>query len=58
MNASFDSIKDELSGIWIGKFETSSSNPSAINGGENVTDLDVIIRSNITSWRYSRMLCR
>ena len=41
----------ELSGIWVGKFETSSSNPSAENGGGNVTDLDAMIKPNVTSWR-------
>ncbi len=42
---------DELSGIWVGKFETSSSEPSAENGGGNVTTLDSIIKPNVTSWR-------
>ncbi len=42
---------EEISGMWVGKFETSSSNPSAINGGANVTNLDAMIRPNITSWR-------
>ncbi len=42
---------EELSGIWIGKFETSSSNPSATNGGGNVTTLDAMIKPNVTSWR-------
>ena len=42
---------EELSGIWVGKFETSSSNPSAENGGGNVTDLDAMIKPNVTSWR-------
>ncbi len=41
----------ELSGIWVGKFETSSSNPSASNGGGNTTSLDAMIRPNVTSWR-------
>ena len=41
----------ELSGIWVGKFETSSSNPSASNGGGNTTSLDAMIKPNITSWR-------
>ncbi len=43
---------EELSGIWVGKFETSSSNPSASNGGGNTTDLDAMIKPNVTSWRY------
>ena len=42
---------EELSGIWVGKFETSSSNSSAGNGGENVTNLDAMIKPNVTSWR-------
>ena len=41
----------ELSGIWIGKFETSSSSPTTTNGGENVTNLDAMIKPNVTSWR-------
>ena len=43
---------EELSGIWVGKFETSSSNPSASNGGDNTTDLDPMIKPNVTSWRH------
>ena len=42
---------EELSGIWVGKFETSSSNPSASNGGGNTTSLDAMIKPNVTSWR-------
>ena len=42
---------EELSGIWVGKFETSSSNPSVSNGGGNTTELDPIIKPNVTSWR-------
>ena len=41
----------ELSGIWVGKFETSSSNPSASNGGVNTTSLDAMIKPNVKSWR-------
>ena len=43
---------EELSGIWVGKFETSSSNPSAEYGGGNTTELDAMIKPNVTSWRY------
>ena len=43
---------EELSGIWVGKFETSSSNPSANYGGGNTTELDPMIKPNVTSWRY------
>ena len=42
---------EELRGIWVGKFETSSSNPTAIRGGGNTTELDAMIKPNITSWR-------
>ena len=42
---------EEISGMWVGKFETSSSNPSATNGGGNVTTLDAMIKPNVTSWR-------
>ena len=42
----------DLSGIWVGKFETSSSNPSASDGGGNTTELDPMIKPNVTSWRY------
>ncbi len=41
----------ELSGIWVGKFETSSSNPSLSSGGGNTTSLDPMIKPNVTSWR-------
>ena len=41
----------ELSGIWVGKFETSSSNPSLTNGGGNTTELDAMIKPDVTSWR-------
>ncbi len=42
---------EELSGIWVGKFETSSSNPTAEYGGGNVTNLDAMINPNVPSWR-------
>ena len=42
---------EELSGIWVGKFETSSSNPNDSNGGGNTTGLDPMIKPNVTSWR-------
>ena len=41
----------ELSGIWVGKFESSSSNPNAEYGGGNTTELDAMIKPNVTSWR-------
>jgi len=42
---------EELSGIWVGKFETSSSDPSIGYGGGNTTRLDPMIKPNVTSWR-------
>ena len=42
---------EELSGIWVGKFETSSSNPSTSSGGGNTTELDAMVKPNVTSWR-------
>ena len=42
---------EELRGIWVGKFETSSSNPSASYGGGNTTSLDALIKPNTSSWR-------
>ncbi|HIS38458.1 MAG TPA: hypothetical protein IAB45_03000 [Candidatus Onthousia faecavium] len=42
---------EELPGIWVGKFETSSSNPLASFGGSNDTTLDPMIKPNVTSWR-------
>ena len=46
---------EELSGIWVGKFETSSSDPSAVNGGGNTTRLDPMIKPNVTSWRNTNV---
>ncbi len=37
----------ELSGIWVGKFETSNTEQSSINN----TTLDPIIKPNVSSWR-------
>ncbi|HIS38371.1 MAG TPA: hypothetical protein IAB45_02555 [Candidatus Onthousia faecavium] len=42
---------EELSGIWVGKFETSSSDPSLEHGGGNTTELDPMIKPNVVSWR-------
>ena len=42
---------EELAGIWVGKFETSSNNPSATNGGDNTTALDPMIKPNVLSWK-------
>jgi prepilin-type N-terminal cleavage/methylation domain-containing protein len=41
----------ELTGIWVSKFEASSSNPAATNGGGNVTNLKVKSVPNVASWR-------
>ncbi len=46
---------EELSGIWVGKFETSSSDPSASYGGGTTTNLDIMIKPNVTSWRYNQL---
>jgi len=47
--------EDELTGIWVGKFEISSGNPSASNGGGNSTALTVRVLPNVTSWRYNSL---
>ena len=41
----------ETEGIWVAKYEASSSNPGASYGGGNVTNLDVKVLPGITSWR-------
>ena len=43
---------EELRGIWVGKFETSSSDPNASSGGGNTTELDAMIKPNVSSWRF------
>ncbi len=43
--------ESELEGIWVAKYEASSSNPSASYGGGNTTNLDVNVLPGITSWR-------
>ena len=40
----------ELEGIWVAKYEASSSNPSANYGGGNTADLDVKALPGIRSW--------
>ena len=42
---------DELRGFWISKYEISSSSPTAIQGGGNVTNLTVRSLPNVNSWR-------
>ena len=49
--AAFTFGDEELRGIWVGKFETSSSDPSEVDGGGNTANLDVIIKPNAFSWR-------
>ena len=44
----------ELEGIWVAKFEASSTNPSANAGGGDVTTLNVKVLPNTISWRYIR----
>jgi len=40
-----------LAGIWVGKFEISSSTPTADYGGGNSTSLAVRMLPNVISWR-------
>ena len=40
-----------VEGIWVAKFEASSSTPSAANGGGNVTNLKVKVLPGVSSWR-------
>ena len=42
---------EELAGLWVGKFETSSNDPSTQYGGGNNTALSPIIRPNRANWR-------
>ncbi len=42
----------ELTGFWVAKFEASSSSPELDYGGGNVTNLNVKVIPNVTSWRY------
>ena len=46
---------DNIRGFWIGKFEISSSNPTADLGGGNTTALTVRILPNVSSWRYNTL---
>ena len=45
-----DGNKD-LPGIWVAKFEASSSNPNAVYGGSDTNTLKVNVKPNVTSWR-------
>ena len=42
---------DTIPGVWVAKFEASSSNSSATNGGGNVKDLNVKVLPGKPSWR-------
>ena len=42
----------QLNGIWVGKFETSSSTPTAANGGGDKTSYQAQIKPGVASWRY------
>ena len=44
---------DNIRGFWMGKFEISSSNSSASNGGGKTSSLTLKILPNVTSWRYN-----
>ena len=46
---------DNINGFWISKFEISSSDPSATDGGGNVTNLTVRSLPNVNSWRYNKL---
>ena len=41
----------ELTGIWVAKFEASSTNTSATNGGGDVTNLSIKVLPGVVSWR-------
>jgi hypothetical protein len=41
----------EVTGVWVAKFEASSSNPAFSNGGGDRTTLKVKSLPNVTSWR-------
>ncbi len=41
----------ELTGLWIAKYEASSSSPTAVNGGGNTTALQVRVIPGINIWR-------
>ncbi len=51
-NDSISSNDEQLSGIWIGKFEDSATViPTALDS----TQQDIIIKPNVASWRYSNI---
>ncbi|MCI7241726.1 MAG: hypothetical protein MR550_04200, partial [Bacilli bacterium] len=46
---------DNVNGFWISKFEISSSDPSATDGGGNVTNLTIRSLPNVNSWRNNKL---
>jgi len=46
---------EELTGIWVGKFEISSSTPDAEYGGGSTTSLSVRIKPDVCSWRNNNI---
>jgi len=44
---------EELTGIWVGKFEISSETPEAEYGGGERNDLSVRIKPNVSPWGYN-----
>jgi len=43
-------ISEELTGIWVGKFEISSETPNAEYGGGSTTDLSVRVKPRVYPW--------
>ena len=43
----------ELRGLWVGKFELSSSSPTATDGGGTSITLTPRIKPSVLSWRYN-----
>lgn len=60
-NNGIEDAGEQLSGIWVAKFEASSNSSDVVenptpeqlvtNGGGNTTDLQVRVKPNVTSWR-------
>jgi len=44
---------DELTGIWVGKFELSSESPTSSRGGGQSVSLTPRILPNVAPWRYN-----
>lgn len=43
--------KEEITGIWVAKFEASSSTPTANNGGGDNLSYNIKVLPNVASWR-------